>query len=577
MTTDVLDLFNCLVVNEDQIRGAPCLTLVGRGVVTDFDPNMQQAAVLTTQLKPLSITTLFTREERETASLDYLLTKQLLHYIEVYGLNAPGLFDLECKQGQIVTMHFVKGITVSELESKVQDLLYTNAPVKDAELVKRIIQEYRLNYDINKVANNELRVLLYRPGVDVFTSGDDAVRHLCWSATGEALLIKSPEVIAAVSRCEGLTPNFFERHTRPLAQVFNRHKRLILAAKNKNTATAINRISRLSKTAHVPLKEPVAKVYVGRALGGRFFHETYATDALKHCTVRDKFKFLNLLAQKRVQSATASFKIRNGKVHTRTDRKVYPLDRIATVERVVLMSLYGDLAHLKDQTILLDGRVHYGLPVSRKQTIGQLPFGTVVQSDGNEITSGMYWENAWGASDLDLSTIDMDGNRVGWGGRWAYDKQSSITFSGDLTDARKGAMEFMTSRDKDYGLFVNIFSGDIGSEMELVVGQVSETNKQWIDTPIIRERLKLASRGMVIGFVRGKVFVVYAGRLSNQRISGDNPIVNESKVNPWTLPRLFRVLGIKFDVDRQDDMEYNYDLTYEGFSFDKLEKITKAA
>ncbi len=567
---DVLELFNCLVVNDGQREGQTCFTHAGIGVITDFDPTDAQSDALVAFHQPIDITTLFTREERDTASVEHLLMKQVLHYIEVYGLWTPGLFDLEVTTGQLVSMRFVAGISIGALEVLVRSLLYANAPVKDATQVKRIVEQYGLTFDINRVANNELRVILWNDTLNSFSNGDDAVRFLCYEATGEVLLIKSPEVIAAVKKVPWL-PNFFELHDLPLAQVFNRHKRLILAAKNKTTARAINRISRMSKAQHVPVRESIAKTFVRHALT----HPTFSgAPALSVVSTRDKLKYLNLLAQRRVQANTASFKIRNGKVFTRGDRPVYALADIHRVERMVLESLSADLAHLKGQTILLDPNVDYGLPVSRKQTVGNLPFGTLVTSYSNEISSGMYWENEWGATDLDLSTIDLDGNRVGWGGRSGFD-HGSITFSGDLTDARNGAMEFMTSRDRDYGLFVNIYSGKPGSKMELIVG-ASRAKRQWIEKTLIREKHTLSSRDSVIGFVRGKTFVVWAGRLGNDRVSGINPIVNESRAHLWTLQRLFSVFGVKFDVDRDAETEYDHDLNYGSFSFDKLEALFKS-
>jgi hypothetical protein len=573
MMTDVLELFNCLVIDEVQRVYRLNYPLIDRGIITDFMPTETQKSMLASIYKPLPLNTFFTREERETASLEHLLVKQFLHYFEVYGLGQPGLFDLTTSSGTVVTMHFVQGITVNELETMVQDLLYTNAPVKDAAQLKRIIDKYCLAFDINRVANNELRVALWHDGLGAFKSGDDAVRFLCYYATGEALLIKSPEVISAIST-KHFPPEFFEVHALPLAQVFNRHKRLILAAKGKQTARVINRIARMSKTAHVPIHESIAKTFIHKSLIMNVPADALK-HALKHVTVRDKLKYLNLLEQKKIKSTVASFKIRNGKVHTRTDRRVYRLNDINRVQQSVLRSLVHDLSHLVDQNILLDPNVNYGLPISRKQTVGQLPFGTQVISRSNEISSGIYWENAWGASDLDLSTIDMDGNRVGWGTFSGY-SDKDIIYSGDKTDAHNGAMEFMTSKTEDYGLFVNIYHGAIGSEMELIVG-ANKTERDWIDKPLIRERLILKSRETVIGFVRGKTFTVYAGRLSSKRVSGDNPIVNELKSNPWTIQKLFRVLGIDFHVDRDDEIEYNYDLSYDSFSFDKLENMFKAA
>ncbi len=568
---DTLNLFNCVLNQGHKLTGSVFTGLLDIGVVLDFIPTDEQIAMFREELNPLNITTLFTREERENADISYLLEKQILHYIEVYGLGTPGLFDLTTTDGTLFSLRYVQGITVGYLGDMIRKLLYANAPIKDTALVKRIIRNYAIDYTLSKVQNHEMRCSLFNPGWDKFENGDDAVRYICYQATGDALLIKSKEVIAAVSKITWTTA-FFIKHEHTLAQVFNRHKRLILATKGPLNKTVINRIARLSKTQHVPIQESIAKTFVHGALVGP---RNPVMDVLSKISVRDKFKYLNLLSQKRLQSPVSSFKIRNGKVYTRLDRPVYDLQDIGRVEGAVLLSIGDDLAHLKSGVVLLDKNVDYGLPVSRKQTVGNLPFGTQIVSNNDEISSGMYWENEWGARDLDLSTIDMEGNRVGWGQYSGYTDRSVI-FSGDVTDARKGAMEFMTSRDKEYGLFVNIFAGEPGAQMELVIGTRDTTKHRWMDSVLVREKHTLNSRNSVIGFVRGKTFTVYAGRLSNSRVSKVNPILNESRADLWTVKRLFITLGIDFAVDNYAGIEYTHDLSYPSFSFNKLENVFEA-
>lgn len=572
--TDVLNLFNALVVTEDQMlpTGQFFPELAEDGIMVNFVPNAAQLEALKTVYKPLPVETMFSREERMNAPLGQLLLKQWLHYVEVYGLGAPGVFELTTDNGTIYDMRYVRGLTVRELQAAVKQLLYTNAPVKDAALVKRIVDSFRLSFNINRVANNELRVILWNNNLDPFTDGDDAVRYLCYEATGEALLIKSRDVIAKV-KAVPWTEFFFEAHALPLAQVFNRHKALILAAKNKKTRTAINKIARMSKTLHVPVRESIAKTFVAKALKGEV-----PAQVLDVVSLRDKLKYLNVLAEKRLASPVSSFKIRNGKVWTRDDRPTYDPILIGPVEHSVLASIREDLtASLKGTTILLDPDVDYGLPVSRKQTLGRLPFGTKITSTGGEISSGMYWENAWGAHDLDLSGVSLDGDRVGWGTHRGYTGRD-IVYSGDVTNAPQGAMEFLTSRDKDYGIIVNIYSGSQGSEMELVVGRNAGRKKGrreggWLDDLIVRERHKLDSRQCLLGFVDGKTFTVYAGRMNNRRVSGVNPLLQASKIEFWTVRRLFDLLGIQYDLDRNEEIEYDHDLSYEAFSYDKLERL----
>jgi hypothetical protein len=549
MSRDVLDLFKAVVIDNGAKTATPNTMFANLGLILDFTPTAEQTRLLREHYKPLEMRTLFSVEERENASLEHLLTKQVLHYIEVYGLGMPGLFDLEFEGGTTVGMNYVKGIDVQELGMMVRDLLATNAPIKDTELVKRIINEYNISYNIADIANNEARISLFDVTKDRFRDGDDAVRWMCYAATQSALLIKSPEVIEAVSN-QTYSVAFLERHVLPLARVFNRHKKLIMAAKNFKTRTVINKISRWSKQSHVPLHGAVSKRYVGEALAGRI-----DASVLGQISVRDKFKFLNLLDYKR-------------QGYTKDAEK-----EISAVETDVLASLEKDLAHLKDKRILLDSRVHYGLPVSRKQTVGHLPFGTRVVSGGDgEVSAGIYWENAWGARDLDLSAINLNGARTGWGQASGYNNKE-IVYSGDVTNAMKGAMEFLTSKDSEHGLFVNIYTGDDEVETEVVVGK--KTHSRWIDEPIIREKTKLTSKGSLLGFVKGTDFIVFQGRMSNSQISGDREagVVARGTADFWTVNRLFDAIGINYEVDKTEEVLYTNDITYKQFTYDKLEEL----
>ena len=580
----VLDIFKVMVVDETAKTGINT-ELSGNGVVLDFSPTDEQREVLLGFYKPLDMTTLFTRQERETSDPFDLISKQIFHYIEVYGLKAPGLFNLEVNDGELVTMNFITGVTVDELQDMVRTILYRNAPFKNSTDLKDIIDHYVVNFDINSVLNNELKVLLFDPAIHTFTNGDDVVRWICRESmksvnpsVKDAMLIKSLEMINTVKRnSPNVKPSFLERHALPLAQVFNRHKKLIMALKNEDNRSVINRISKMSKSNHVPIRESVNKSFVAKALA-----ETIDMNVLDNISIRDKFKFLNLLEYKMLKRTTDAFVIRNGKVHLHENRRVWKKKDIKRVMNAVLESLKKDLTgNLAGKKILLDSSVHYGLPISRKQALGNLPFGTKIVADRknkkkNGISSGIYWENSWGATDLDLSSIDTDGKRTGWGGYAGYDRNNDIAFSGDLTSARDGAMEFMTSRNSEYGLFVNIYSGQVGCGMEIVVGDDDGNKKHWIENPIIREKINLDSRNMLLGFVRNSEYVVWTGRIGGGRVSkseGNLPYMARGLSEMWTVNSLLDHLGIEFDTVRDDEVEYDFDLTYEGFSLDKLEEL----
>lgn len=571
---NVLDLFNVMVTPRSVPVSQMDFDSVKSGFITNFVPTMGQYVVLTAKFAPLPITTLFTVEERDRAPIERLLARQILHYIEVYGLNAPGLFGLEQTNGTVANITFVRGVSVEELSELVVKLLTTNAPVKDATVIKQIIDEYKIEIpEISKIVNNELRVILFNVDKHRFTNGDDAVRYMCYKATGETLLIKSKKVVDAVKAVRYST-SFLETHAVVLAQVFNRHKRLILAAKGTaGQTTVINKIARMSKKLHVPINEGFNKQFVSVALAGTW----YDPAALEAMSLRDRFKFLNLLEYKKQQHSVDAFVIRNGRVHVEPNRPHHNIWRIERVINEVVSSLNATFSNLLiGKNILLDARVDYGLPISRKQMVGKLPFGTTVTVD-NVISSGIYWHNDGGARDLDLSAIDTNGQRTGWGQYSGYDNRNPVTYSGDVTSAHNGAMEFLTSKTsftQSYGIFVNIFNGAIGSKAEVVVG--TKTRDRWIDDTVVREQIVLPGKGSIIGFVRDGKYVAYSGVLNNNAVSGNaksQAIVARGTAQFWTVRKLFDTLGVLYDTERQPDVEYDYDLTYSQFSVDKLEKM----
>lgn len=568
---NLLKLFNVIAV-PSTISTINTSLLQSYGVVTNFTISNVQHDAITEYYKPLDAKVLFGKVERDNSTSFELITKQLHHYYEVYGLNSPGLFNLEVDEGKVIKLTFVKGVTISEIGDMIRDLLYANAPVKDTDVIKNIITSLNISFEFDKIQNNELRICLFDDTTHVFKNGDDAVRYMCYNATGNPLLIKSKEVIDAVTKSE-FSSKFFENHSIQLAQVFNRHKKIIMSAKNKKTNTAINRISRLSKQKHVPIVESVSKKFISMALESKV-SDMQLLNILENVSIRDKFKYLNLLEYKSLQQTMDAFVIRNGKVHLKENRKVHNLSIIEKTTEMVLSSLANDFQHLKDKNILMDKDVDYGLPVSRKQTIGNLPFGTEVSVENASISSGVYWHNDWGSYDLDLSTIDDNGNRTGWGRYSGYDKTNSVKFSGDMTSAHNGAMEFMTSSDVDYGLFVNIFSGKVGSGFELVVGK--NAKDRWIENAIIREKDVLKSRGNVIGFVKNNKFIVYNGRINNSMVSENKKsaaVVKRGSSDFWTVRKVFDHVGIKYSLDKDDTVMYDYDLSYESFSYDKLENL----
>jgi hypothetical protein len=595
---NIVSMFNCFLVKSLPKKSAVDHSLISQGVVTDFTPTPEFKMIVNELFKPLNVTTLFSREERLKGDVNALLVKQFLHYVEVYGLGVPGLFELEVTDGQIVKPVFIKAVDKAGLALLVQALIYTNAPIKDVDEVYSIIKDFQIPYEFERIENNELRAKLFDPLSDKFAKGDDAVRWLVLQATGKTMVIKNERTITSI-KAATIDPAFFENNVVVLSEVFNRFKPLLLAAKKaKGRSTksafgalaklnmpavsdearinnAINKIARLSKKNHKPVHEGVNKRYLSTAIellnANRYDRVASITEKL---SVRDKMKILNLIEYKIKGFKVDVFVIRSGVSHVKPNRPVLDAAKLEEVKKILIAQLTVDLAGLHGKKILLDANVDYGLPVSRKQTFGNLPFGTTIKVDGT-LSAGVYWENSWGATDIDLSTVDVDGLRTGWGGSRGYTAQD-LVFSGDMTYADTGAMEFYTnnnSNNKPYGLFANIYNGEQNAGVELVVG--TSTDKKWMDNCVVRERSQLLGRGSIVGFVADDKFRVFQLKL-NDRIANfgeANPIIKRAMVDYWTVSKLLDAVGIPYELDRDSKISYDHDLSYANFSIDKLEAM----
>lgn len=556
-----------------------------KGIILDFEPNAAHEAAIKAYARDAHVSTMFSVDEVNNLSTDEKITKQIMHYVLQFGTGYA--FDVvrSTDDSSTVTLTLIRGVTKDELQKLIDAILYANRPVKDSQILAAIIRYYDLAYDINKIKNNELRVILFDIKKDRFADGDDAVRYIVNTLTDSDLLIKSEKVIAEVKENAAKLPlRFLENHKLPLAQVYNRHKRLIMAvkigSKDSQVKSVINQISRLSKDEHKPIAMPKSKTFVADALSpsnGVFtalgkLKQKYDYKNLKSFSLRDKFKLLNLLEFKKNKSTTDIFVIRNGRVHLAENRPVYENDQIQSAINMLLMSISTDLSPLRDTVIVLPKDIDYGLPISRKQSVGNLPYGTKVVVHDKEISSGVYWKDEWGARDIDLSCIDEDGNRTGWGIYAGYNRGATtgVQFSGDVVSAPNGAMEFLTSSQENYGLFANIFNGEIGSKIQVVVGR--KARKNWIEETFIREELSLKSRGNIIGFVRGKEFTLFYGRMNESRVSSarNKVMIQKALAMKWTVKSLFNALNIAY-VDTAEKADF--DLSYASFTYDKLESL----
>ena len=555
------------------------LSLIHHGVATDFKPSADQAAWLRGLFPKIALqNTLFTVDQATNMALADKLRAQISEYWLSYGLG--GAF-VRSAEKQAVTLRQLRGVSGGALDTflrkQASGALAMNS--EDAGRLAALLQQRLPILDLSLINNNELRVALMarrhaasQPlgGVDEI-GVDDLMRFIVHLHTGSTLLIKNNETIKAIREADIMPAWILFDHADVLAQGFHRYKPLLLALrKDAESRQAVNRIRRLAKRRHVPITMPASRTFLAD-----FARDPSVMERLDSFTITDCFRILNAIVLGRGLMKTRAYVVRNGKIWYDDTPEGHPKHVLDAAQDVVLARIRALCAHLVGENIRLPENIRLGLPVSQKQSVGRLPFGSVINTGagvGEHVSAGIYWENDWGARDLDLSSVDLSGMRTGWGDAASYTRES-VQFSGDITNAPQGAMEFVTvTHSPGIALFVNIYAGVVGSNCKLVIGRRDAAKEQWIDPVMFEEMTVLESRNNLIGYLTpDNDYVVYRGGLGGAHVSSlKNRAVVEHGLAPfWTVDELFLFLDMEHDPDRPTTI----DLSYESLTFETLASV----
>lgn len=233
-----------------------------------------------------------------------------------------------------------------------------------------------------------------------------------------------------------------------------------MALKSPKTAPYINRIRRLAKTNHKPLSDINVQNYSKLHAEGRI---TEALDVVKKASLRQLIKLNNYMTDlcKRQTDDVAVYNIRSGSIFV--DEKSHAnTDYAHTGWFMVFNELRRRLAgKLAGKTYFIPHYINYAMPVSEKQLIGSMPYGTLIHCPAKKaFTAAIAWENYKNErTDLDLHLTGEQS--YGWNSGYRAN-DSAILYSGDMTDATNGAAEafyFKPQSDDTYVLSVNNFTG----------------------------------------------------------------------------------------------------------------------
>jgi hypothetical protein len=272
--------------------------------------------------------------------------------------------------------------------------------------------------------------------------------------------------------------NLTEENIKNLSKIFYRFKPLFLAFKNKINAHIINRIRKMAKVNHKPLKIGLWEDVISK--------KKNVFEIAKRIDELSNFKKIRLMQAINValysEEKSKVYIIRNGSSYVRNNyNPTYDKEYLKKLYSIIEDSLVESLK-TKSCKVHLPDNFNIALPSSEKSFVGNYPFGSSVKFNKNFVV-GIYWQNDWGTYDYDLSFINFNGERIGWNAN--YYNNEGVTYSGDMTIANPNAVEtmFIPNGCPDSTVMVNQYYGSQKSKFRFFVAQ------EYMDVKNIHNRM----------------------------------------------------------------------------------------
>lgn len=508
-----------------------------------------------------------------------LLADQVLHYFTTYGTNftaEPFVPNDGAEAPDLKELKVIDAITVDELAARVQKMVYSGIALKShtIECLMEILEHYHI-LDTIKVENIKNKEFMARYCVQTRImplNAEDFLRCLVYAATNQTMIIKSKEILHQIKVSSLKLGDYIKTDDdyKKLSSLFLRHKAIFLAFKNNQSnanAFVVNKLRKYAKKYHEPFKAPFWSEYIANVYSGKFGNTFGQIEGVtkSHFDTLTLFKAVSLIQTMSYQARALSinvYNIRNGKAYVVNnqnevneeyrklllgEKDVFHFfdSRNADVEKYnqvtdlivsnnrlgIAMGILKDYikAELskKATTIRIPDNIVYALPTSEKNFIGAMPFGTKVTMQETDKIVGIYWENAWGANDLDLSMTNIQGHKVGWNG--GYNDDGWI-YSGDMTNAIHGASELLYAkknacngivkvnvyyRNKDNGKFHFMIANEQIKDGDYKRGYMVDPNNIVYSTEIPFE----SRNELNLGIMKDNTFYFNNFSLSNSAVS----------------------------------------------------------
>ena len=517
-----------------------------------------------------------------------LFIDQILHYMSTYGTNFEGEVYIPDQVLDVpdlkITVYTIGAMTADTLIEKSLDVLRSGIALKEETLGCIFDLLESLDYSFTGkegVRNKEALVMM----ADLFNiypeSPEEFLRYAVYKATNSTSLVKSDEVKNEINSSRIDVSDLFKQYGRTkLSTIFNRFKPLFLAFKqaNPNNRSVINKIAKLSKENHKPMVSNPLNQVTYMVLGDNDLHW------LENATNFALFKALSACYARMNGQDSFVYRVRNGRSWTKENTS-----NIEVCEKnfKTIMKFLKERINGEGKTVFIPSDVVYALPTSEKMFVGNIPTGTKFL--GEKLAAGMYWEDSWGARDLDLSGLNIAG-KVGWNASF-YDYGNRLTYSGDETSAPNGAVEYLYAtngvEDNPTLAMMNVYSGSSDAGYKIIIGKGDNVNYNYMMNPnnvMVDVKTECVQKQMILGMFIPEdnnltSFVLLNFGAGSANVSGNNhvsKIATKALYQQWknalTLNTVLEEVGFTI-VD--ENTEKNEGLTIDfNLEVDKLTKST---
>lgn len=501
---------------------------------------------------------------------EQLYLAQIKHYISTYGSNFQKVIYIPNEVLELpdakVKFKVIKAYSKEVMTEKCLDLLRSGMALKEETIdtiLSILVDELSYEFTGEEQIRNKEAVIKIADMYGILPKDTmEFFRYIIYKATGDTLLIKNQEAIAAIKASKyNPAVQFKQFGLEKMATIFNRFKPLFLAFKPKCAAT-INKISKLSKIHHQPLVTNPLNLVTSIVLTQQDTHW------LDNATPFALFKALSACHTRLNGQYAFAYRIRNGKSFVKA----------STTSGATWPNYYFLLGYLKERfdlsgkTFFLPHDVDYALPTSEKMYVGNVPTGT--KFFGKSLAVGVYWENQWGARDLDLSGLNI-GGKVGWNASYKQGK-GNLMYSGDITNAPNGAVEYLYARN---GLAAptlvnnNVFSGSGSCSYKIIVGKGDHIDYNYMMNPdnlFLEAKCESVQKQTILGMLlpekKQQCFVLLNFGAGASRVSGNSQLsilATNALYQQWSNPVSFRDLILELGaeiVGKKTAADYDFSL-----------------